>query len=395
VEEPLARIGAHTYMVEAARRFTALAVDLGEKPSVVSAIIKYHSTERCRVVINDAMDVHGGKGISLGPDNYLGRFYQQMPVAITVEGANILTRTLMIFGQGAIRSHPYVLKEIAAVNDHDRNRALHQFDEALFGHLTFALSNAARSLVFGLSCGRGMATPHGKETRRYYQQLTRFSAAFALSADIAMAVLGGALKRREKISARLGDVLSQLYLCSATLKRFEDEGRPAEDLPLLDWAMQDSLFQIQQAFDGVIRNFPNALMRQLISALVFPLGKNFSPPSDHLGHKVAALLMQPGAARDRLTSGIYIPEDEQDAVGALEAALASTLACEPLQATLQQARKEGKLKALDELLRIAEARDQGSISAEQALQLERDYALRRKVIMVDDFAPEHLRAAVQ
>jgi acyl-CoA dehydrogenase len=395
VEEPLARIGAHTYMVEAARRFTALAVDLGEKPSVISAIIKYHSTERCRVVINDAMDVHGGKGISLGPDNYLGRFYQQMPVAITVEGANILTRTLMIFGQGAIRSHPYVLKEIAAVNDHDRNRALHQFDDALFGHLTFALSNAARSLVFGLSGGRGMATPQGAETRRYYQQLTRFSAAFALSSDIAMAVLGGALKRREKISGRLGDVLSQLYLCSATLKRFEDEDRPAEDLPLLDWAMQDSLFHIQQAFDGVIRNFPNALMRHLISALVFPLGKNFSPPSDHLGHKVAALLMQPGAARDRLTSGMYIPDDEQDAVGALEAALASTLACEPLQLTLLQARKDGKLKALDELSRIAEARDQGFISAEQALQLERDYALRRKVIMVDDFAPEHLRAAVQ
>jgi acyl-CoA dehydrogenase len=395
VEEPLARIGAHTYMVESARRFTALAVDLGEKPSVISAIIKYHSTERSRIVINDAMDVHGGKGISLGPDNYLGRFYQQMPVAITVEGANILTRTLMIFGQGAIRSHPYVLKEIGAVNDHDRNRALHQFDDALFGHLTFALSNAARSLVFGFTGGRGMATPHGEETKRYYQQLTRFSAAFALSADIAMAVLGGALKRREKISARLGDVLSQLYLCSATLKRFEDEGRPAEDLPFLDWAMQDALYQIQQAFDGVIRNFPNAFMRQLISALVFPLGKNFSPPSDHLGHKVAALLMKPGEARDRLTAGIYIPDDELDAIGALEAALASTLACEPLQATLQQARKDGKLKALEELLRIAEARDQGLISAEQALQLERDYALRRKVIMVDDFAPEHLRAAVQ
>jgi acyl-CoA dehydrogenase len=395
VEEPLARIGAHTYMIEAARRFTALAVDLGEKPSVISAIIKYHSTERCREVINDAMDVHGGKGISLGPDNYLGRFYQQMPVAITVEGANILTRTLMIFGQGAIRSHPYVLKEIAAVNDHDRNRALHQFDDALFGHITFALSNAARSLVFGLTGGHGMATPHGAETRRYYQQLTRFSAAFALCADIAMAVLGGALKRREKISARLGDVLSQLYLCSATLKRFEDEGRPAEDLPLLDWAMQDSLFQVQQAFDGVIRNFPNAFMRQLISALVFPLGRNLAPPSDHLGHRIATLLMQPGAARDRLTSGIFIPDDEQDAIGALEAALASTLACEPLQLTLQQARKEGKLKALEELSRIAEARDQGLISAEQALQLERDYALRRKIIMVDDFAPEHLRAAVQ
>ncbi|MGA7595536.1 MAG: acyl-CoA dehydrogenase [Gallionella sp.] len=395
VEEPLARIGAHTYLVEAARRMTALAVDLGEKPSVISAIIKYHSTERCREVINDAMDVHGGKGISLGPDNYLGRFYQQMPVAITVEGANILTRTLMIFGQGAIRSHPYVLKEIAAVNDHDRKRALHQFDDALFGHVTFALSNAARSLVFGLTGGHGMATPRGAETRRYYQQLTRFSAAFALSADIAMAVLGGALKRREKISARLGDVLSQLYLCSATLKRFEDEGRPAEDLPLLDWAMQDSLFQIQQAFDGVIRNFPNAFMRQLISALVFPLGQNLAPPSDHLGHRIATLMMQPGAARDRLTAGTYIPGDEQNAIGALEAALASTLACEPLQLMLQQARKDGKLKSLEELSRIAEARDQGLISAEQALQLERDYALRRKVIMVDDFAPEQLRAAVQ
>ncbi|MGA8862748.1 MAG: acyl-CoA dehydrogenase [Gallionella sp.] len=395
VEEPLARIGAHTYMVEAARRFIALAVDLGEKPSVISAIIKYHSTERCRVVINDAMDVHGGKGISLGPDNYLGRFYQQMPVAITVEGANILTRTLMIFGQGAIRSHPYVLKEIAAVNDHDRKRALHQFDEALFGHITFALSNAARSLVFGITGGRGMATPDGRETRRYYQQLTRYSAAFALCADIAMAVLGGALKRREKISARLGDVLSQLYLCSATLKRFEDEGRPAEDLPLLDWAVQDSLYQIQQAFDGVIRNFPNAFIRQLISALVFPTGKNLSPPSDHLGHQIATLLMQPGAARDRLTAGIYIPADEMDAVGALEAALASTLACEPLQAMLQQARKDGKLKSLEELLRIAEARDRGLISAEQALQLERDYALRRKVIMVDDFDPAHLRSAAQ
>ena len=394
VEEPLARIGAHTYMVEAARRFIALAVDLGEKPSVISAIIKYHSTERCRVVINDAMDIHGGKGISLGPDNYLGRFYEQMPVSITVEGANILTRTMMIFGQGAIRSHPYVLKEIAAVNDHDQKRALEQFDGALFGHITFVLSNAARSLVFGLTGGRGIWTPGGDGTRRYYQHLTRFSAAFALSADIAMAVLGGTLKRREKISARLGDVLSMLYLCSATLKRFEDDGRPAEDLPLLNWAIQDALYKIQLAFDGVIKNFPNALVRRLMGMLIFPLGRCFFPPSDHIGHQVATLLMQPGAARDRLTGGIFVPDDEQDAVGALEAALASTLACEPLQDKLQEARKEGKLKALEELLRIAEARDQGIITAEEALQLERDYALRRKVIMVDDFAPEQLRSAV-
>jgi len=246
-----------------------------------------------------------------------------------------------------------------------------------------------------------------------------------LSADVAMAVLGGSLKRREKISARLGDVLSLLYLCSATLKRFEDDGRPAEDLPLLHWAMQDALYKIQQAFDGVMQNFPNPLVRWMLSALIFPLGKCFAPPADQLGHQIATLLMQPGAARDRLTAGIYLPKvhdktrhalsphlnplpqageeaneslrefyvyDEQDAVGALEAALASTLACEPLQARLDEARKAGKLKALEELLRIVEARDTGIISAEQALQLERDYALCRKVIMVDDFAPEELMA---
>ncbi|HEU0234066.1 MAG TPA: acyl-CoA dehydrogenase [Gallionella sp.] len=450
IEEPLARIGAHTYMIDAARQLTALAVDLGEKPSVISAIVKYHATERGRIVINDAMDVHGGKGICLGPDNYLARAYQQTPIGITVEGANILTRSMIIFGQGAIRSHPYVLKEIAAAHDQSHQRALHQFDEALFGHISFALGNAARSFVFGLSNGCGIPAPPGGETRRYYQQLTRFSAAFALSADAAMAVLGGSLKRREKISARLGDVLSMLYLCSAALKRFEDDGRPAEDLPLLHWAVQDALYQTQQALDGVIRNFPNALVRWMLSTLIFPLGTRLSPPADHLGHQIATLMMQPGAARDRLTAGMYLPKvhgenavsddttrhapfphlnpdgttshstkpasgqvagylppageeaneslresfdyDEQDAVGALEAALASTLLCEPMQAELEKARKAGKLRTPEELPRIAEAHEQGIITAEQALLLERDYALRRKVIMVDDFAPEELRA---
>jgi acyl-CoA dehydrogenase len=392
VEEPLARIGAHTYMIDAARQFTALAVDLGEKPSVISAIVKYHATERGRIVINDAMDVHGGKGICLGPDNYLARDYQQTPIGITVEGANILTRSMIIFGQGAIRSHPYVLKEIAAAHDQNRQRARHQFDEALFGHISFALGNAARSFVFALSGGRGIPAPPGDETRRYYQQLTRFSASFALSADVAMAVLGGSLKRREKISARLGDVLSMLYLCSAALKRFEDDGRPAEDLPLLHWAIQDALYQTQQAFDGVIRNFPSVPVRWMLSALIFPLGMRLSPPADHLGHQIATLLMLPGAARDRLTAGMYLPTDEQDAVGALEAALASTLLCEPMQAELEKARKTGQLRALEELPRIAEAHEQGIITAEQTLLLERDYALRRKVIMVDDFAPDELRA---
>ena len=390
VEEALARIGAHTYMVDSARALTALALDMGEKPSVISAIIKYHATERGRIVVNDAMDVHGGKGISLGPENYLGRNYQQTPIGITVEGANILTRTLMIFGQGAIRAHPYVLKEVAATREPDHEQALIQFDDALFGHVGFFLSNAARSFIFGLTGGRGIPVPHGVVCQRYYQQLTRFSTAFALSADVAMAVLGGSLKRREMLSARLGDVLSQLYLCSATLKRFADDGRPGEDLPLVHWAIQDALYKIQQALDGAIRNFPNPLMRALLRTLIFPLGRHLAPPSDKLAHQVATLMMQPGAARDRLTHGIYLPSDEQDAVAALEAALASTLDCEALQAKLDAARKSGKLKAMTELLRLAEARDSGLITAEQSLQLGRDYALRRKVVMVDDFSSEEL-----
>ncbi len=427
VEEALARIGGNIYMMDAARKMTAQAVDMGEKPSVISAIVKYHCTERGRIVANDAMDVHGGKGICLGPNNYLGRGYQQIPIGITVEGANILTRSLIIFGQGAVRAHPYVLKEIQAAHDDDAERAVRNFDAALLGHISFSLSNAARALIFGLTGGRGIPVPAGGATQRYYQQLTRYSSAFALAADVSMLVLGGSLKRHEKISARLGDVLSQMYLCSATLKRFEDDGRPDEDLPLLHWAMQDALYKIQVAFDGVLQNFPSRFAALALRVLIFPLGKCLVPPSDKLGHQVAALLLQPGAARDRLTEGMYLPTvhgkketrharsphlnplppageetneslrefydyDESSAVGALEAALHSTLACEPLQAKLEEARKDGKLKALEELLRIAEARDNGIISAEQALQLERDYALRRTVIMVDDFAPEELKA---
>jgi acyl-CoA dehydrogenase len=392
VEEALARIGGNAYVMDAARKFTALAVDLGEKPSVVSAIVKYHCTERGRSVINDAMDVHGGKGICLGPDNYLGRAYQSAPIGITVEGANILTRSLIIFGQGAVRAHPYVLKEIQAAHEQNNKKAVQNFDEAFFGHISFSLSNAVRSWLYAMSGGRMIAVPTGQPTHRYYQLLTRYAAAFAIASDIAMLNLGGALKRREKLSARLGDVLSQLYLCSAVLKKFEDDGRPEEDLPLLQWGMEDGLFRIQSAFDGVIQNFPNRFFALLMRTLIFPLGQCRRPPSDELGHQVSSLLMKPGAARDRLTEGMYLPNDESDAVGALEAALASTLACEPLQAGLEKVRQEGKLKSREELQLIAEARDKGIITPEQALQLQRDYALRRKVIMVDDFAPEQMRA---
>jgi len=392
VEEALARIGGHAYAMDAARKMTALAVDLGEKPSVVSAIVKYHCTERGRIVINDAMDVHGGKGICLGPENYLARAYQQTPIGITVEGANILTRSLIIFGQGAVRAHPYVLKEIQAAHEQDAKKAVRNFDEAFFAHISFSLSNAVRTLAYAISGGRLIAVPTEQPTQRYYQQMTRYAAAFAFASDIAMLSLGGALKRREKLSARLGDVLSQLYICSATLKKFEDDGRPTEDVPLLQWAVEDALFRIQTAFDGVLQNFPNRFFALLMRALIFPLGQCRRPPSDQLGHQVSTLLMKPGAARDRLTAGMYLPTDEADAIGALEASLTSTLLCEPLQAELEKARKGGKLKSLEELQLVAEARDKGLITPEQALQLERDYALRRKVIMVDDFAPEVLKS---
>jgi len=392
VEEALTRIGGHLYVIDAARSMTAQAVDLGGKPSVISAIVKYHCTERGRIVINDAMDVHGGKGICLGPDNYLARAYQQTPIGITVEGANILTRSLIIFGQGAVRSHPYVLKEIHAAHDENIERAVRDFDAALFGHISFSLSNAVRSLVYGLTGGLIIGVPTEQPTRSYYQALTRYSAAFAFASDVSMLVLGGELKRREKLSARLGDVLSQMYLCSAVLKRFEDDGRPEADLPLLHWGMQDGLYRIQQAFDSVLQNFPSRVAALVLRAMIFPLGQCRRPPNDKIGHQVASLLLTPGAARDRLTAGMFIKRDEKDAVGALEAALASTLLCEPLQAQLEKARKEGRLKAREELQLIAEARGANLISPEQALQLERDYALRRKVIMVDDFAPEQLRA---
>ncbi len=392
VEEAMARIGGNAYVMEAARVMTAQAIDMGEKPSVISAIVKYHCTERGRVVINDAMDVHGGKGICMGPDNYLGRFYQQTPIGITVEGANILTRSLIIFGQGAIRAHPYVLKEIHAAHDQDAGRAIRDFDEALFGHISFSLSNAVRTVLYAWTGGRLIPVPTEPPTKCYYQQLTRYSAAFAFTADIAMLVLGGGLKRREKLSARMGDVLSQMYLCSAVLKKFEDDGRPDDDLPLLHWAMQDALYRIQVAFDGVLQNFPNRFFALMLRAMIFPLGQCRKPPSDEIGHHVAALMMKPGAARDRLTAGMYLPSDEKDAVGALEASLSSTLVCEPLQAEVEKARKEGKLKARDELQQIAEALELGILNAGQAAQLERDYVLRRKVIMVDDFAPEQLRA---
>ena len=389
VEEALTRIGANTYLSEAARIMTAGAVDLGEKPSVVSAIVKYHVTERARQTVNDGMDVVGGKGICLGPQNFLGRAYQQIPVGITVEGANILTRSLILFGQGAIRCHPFVLDEMHAAQNHD----LAAFDRAFWGHIGYTLSSATRALVMGLTGSHFVAVPQNvaPETRRYYQQLTRFSAAFAFLADLSMGTMGGALKRKEKLSARLGDILSLMYLASATLKRFEAEGRQAADAPLMHWAIWDCMFRAQNAFEGVIANFPNrvaaALLRRLV---VFPLGRPYVVPSDALGHEVAKLLIAPSPTRDRLTADVHLPTNLDEPLGALEAALAATVEAEPVEVQLKAARKEGRFDpgllaggGVDEIWR--RAHDAGVIDDAEFALIERRNALRDKVIRVDDF----------
>ncbi|MBA2660179.1 MAG: acyl-CoA dehydrogenase [Nitrosospira sp.] len=390
VEEALARIGGNTYMMDAARVMTAGAVDLGEKPSVISAIVKYHLTERGRQAINDAMDVHGGKGICLGPSNYLGRNYQHIPVSITVEGANILTRNMIIFGQGAIRCHPYVLKEIRAANNSNLARASVEFDHALMGHIVFSMGNGIRSLLHGLTGGYLASAPGsvGPEVHGYYSQLTRFSAAFALLADISLLVLGASLKRKERLSARLGDILSMLYLCSATLKRFKDDDRPAADLPLLHWSIQDALYRMQQAFDGLLDNFPGrAFGARLLRFLVFPLGKSFSPPSDELGHKVAKLMLAPGEARDRLTAGIYMPASADEPMNVLEQALQCAVVSEAVETKLRAAVKAGRIPAQrDE--KITAALKQRVITTNELELMGKMDHLRRRVIMVDDFPPD-------
>lgn len=383
IEEALARIGGNVYVMDAARTLTAGAVDLGEKPSVISAIVKYHLTERGRTVVNDAMDVLGGKGICLGPRNFMGRSYQQLPIAITVEGANILTRSLIIFGQGAIRCHPFVLKEMNAARDRD----LEAFDAALFGHLRHVMASAARTIVMALTGSRFAPAPRGAapQTHAYYRHLTRISAALALVSDVSMLVLGGSLKRRERISARLGDALSMLYLASAVLKRFEAEGRQPADLPLLDWSVQDCLARAGDALHDALANYPNRIVGAILGWMVFPFGNRFSRPSDALGHRIAQLLIAPSDARDRLTAGMYLPKSESDPLGCLEAALDAAIQAESVEAKIRAAQKSDAIRGAgpEELADAALAAR--VIGAEERALLRRAALLRDEVIRVDDF----------
>ncbi|MBV7596690.1 acyl-CoA dehydrogenase FadE [Aeromonas sp. sia0103] len=391
IEEPLARLGGNAYIMGAAAKLTVTGIDLGEKPSVISAIVKYHLTDRAQKSIIDAMDIHGGKAICMGPNNYLARGYQGAPIAVTVEGANILTRSMIIYGQGAIRCHPYVLPEMLAASHPDQEQALKAFDKAMFSHVGFAISNLVRSFWLGLTGARFAASPFKDQTKGYYQQLTRLSANLAFLSDMAMGTLGGELKRKERVSARLGDVLSQLYLASSALKRFQDEGRQQADLPLLHWALQDAMFKAQEAIDELLRNFPNRWIGLALRVIVLPLGRDLKRPSDKLDQQVARLLQTPSATRDRLAEGQYLTREEGNPFGLLEQALDDVLAAEPLFEKICKA--DGRKRPFTQLDRVAdEGLALGVINPAEADLLRRAEQSRLRTINVDDFDPIDLVA---
>jgi len=395
VEAALARIAGNTYATSALSRMTASAVDLGEKPAVSSAIAKYHATEKGRQVITDAMDVHGGKGVILGPRNYLARGWQSMPVWITVEGANILTRSMMIFGQGAIRCHPYVLKEMEAARLPDPQKRIERFDELMFAHIGFSIRNAVRSLILGMSFGKFAAVPKDRRTAKYYQKLSRYSSALAFVSDIAMLSLGSKLKHKEHISARLGDVLSHLYICSAMLKRYESIGRPAADQAILAWAFHDAIYKIQVALLRVTDNFPNRAIRAILRLVVFPLGRREREPGDRLTHKAAQLLLAPSDTRDRLTHGIYKSGRTGHPVGLMEQALPQVIAAEPLQRKLLKALKAGDLVGITWEEQVRDAVAKQVLTPEEAAIMTEVRERVMEIIAVDEFESEELRLGRQ
>lgn len=390
VGEALARIAGHTYTMNAAISVTSGAIDQGEKPAVPSAILKYHCTELGRKVANDAMDVHGGKAIMMGPKNYVGRNYMATPIAITVEGANILTRSLIIFGQGAMRCHPYVLRELQAAQDSDTERGLHDFDEALFSHIGYAVSNAARAFFLAMTHAKFSQVPLNTPTRRYYQNVNRYSAAFALATDFAMLTLGGKLKIKELLSARLGDVLSSMYLASTVLKHFENQGRRASDIPLVEWSVRTLMYNAQEQLHSFLRNFPNRPVAFFLRLIIFPRGRTYSAPSDELGQKIVTLITQTGEARQRLSEQAFKALEPGSPLGLLQEALELSEQHLPLERRLRQARKEGLIRSEYLGHQIEEAEQAGVINKGEASNL-RDYHDKvMHLLSVDDFSPDEL-----
>ena len=379
VEERLGRIAATAYLLDAARRLTCAAIDHGHKPAVVTAIVKQQATERLRVVANDAMDIHGGKAVQEGPLNYLGSFYRAVPIGITVEGANIVTRSLIQFGQGAIRSHPFLLSEINALEEPDPARALDEFDRAFWRHVSHSLANAMRAVARAWTGGLTAPAPAAGMTRRYYRRLGRYASAFALAADFALLTLAAGLKRREMISARFGDILSELYLGSAVLKRWDEEGRQAADVPLVAWCMETSSATIETRLDEILANLPMRPVAWLLRFMLLPFGVRRRGPSDRLTQACAGLLLAPSATRDRLTAGIFHGTGD-NGIARLERAFELTIAAAPLHERLHRAK----------IRDIEAARRQDVINDSEAAALHAAAQAVAEAVAVDDFAPEEI-----
>ncbi len=396
VEEAMARIAGLAYRTEASRVMTAGAVDLGIKPSVVSAIAKYHMTEMGREIMNHSMDIHGGRAIIMGERNYLANGYMSQPIGITVEGANILTRNLMIFGQGAIRCHPYVLREMMAAQLEDNEEGVKRFDSLLFRHIGYGVSNFARTFALGLSAAKFASKPVGGQTGKYYQHLTRMSSALALTSDIAMGILGGDLKRKERLSARLADVLSHLYMCSAVLKYYQDNDRPLADLPYVKWNMEYGLHKIQEAFYDFYENFPIKAVGKMLRFIAFPYGKSYSYPSDKLEQEIVKPMMQNCEIRDRITEYAYVGKTEDDVTGRVELAFLKVLAADEVRRKLRKAMKAGDLdKNATNMERIEQAIEKGIIDKdEQQILVDAENA-RMDVIQVDDYSHEEISGVVE
>ena len=384
IEEPLGRIGALTYLLEAGRRYTCAGIDGGAKPSVLSAIVKYHFTELSRQITNDGMDILAGAGISRGPRNLLANSYVASPIPITVEGANILTRSMIIFGQGAMRCHPWAREQVIALQSGDERR----FDKAFFGHFGHFVRNFTRSLVLSLSRGLVARSSVSGAAARYWRKLKWTSASFAVLADIAMISLGGKLKRHERLSARLGDVLSWMYLGTAVLHRFEKDGKRREDLPLLRYSMELVFAKIQEAFDESLANFPAPyvgwLMRGPVSAWS-RLNRFGSKPSDDLASEVAAVLRNPSEQRERLLDLMFLPEAEGEALKRLEDALLKCARAETVIAKVKEAMKTGKIAKGRPESKIREALAIGLLNDEEVQIVAAAAAARWDAIQVDSF----------
>lgn len=390
IQKPLARMAGLTYIIDAATIQTVQSIDDGSKPSVPSAILKYHCTEMARQCVLDAMDIHGGKAVMKGPGNYIAPLYESVPVAITVEGANILTRNLMIFGQGAIRSHPYVLKEMELAQAEDNENTLNEFDETLSSHLGFTVSNFARSMVLGLGIPVDSNVSGDARIDRYYKDINRLSSVFALTADAAMLGLGASLKFKEMLSARLGDLLSTLYLSSMVLKQHKDNGYDKEEWPIVQWALEHLLHEYQIAFDELMANFPNKVLATTIKTAAFPIGRRFKAPKDELEKKVVAVISQASATRERLTSGLYMELTENNALAHANLVFMQQLDILPIQNILRKAVKAGDLPKVSGQELVDIALEKEVINKEQAQQLIDFNQSLMEVINVDDFDQSEL-----